>query len=49
MSYFHFLGSTECIGRVLPGDKRIVKPTIPGSQGQTSSTSVLEKLEFVLE
>ena len=46
MSYFHFLGSTECIGRV---DKRIVKPTIPGSQGQTSSTSVLEKLEFVLE
>ena len=52
MSHFHILGSAGWVGRVPPGDKRILKPTIPGSQGQASSTtthSVIEKVEFALE
>ena len=53
MSHFHFRLGVNWMGRESsPGDKRILKPTIPGSQGQASSTpthSVLQKLEFVLE
>ena len=39
MLHFHFLGSTGLVGRIPPGIKEfLAKPTIPGSQGQASST-----------
>ena len=37
MLTFPLLGSNWMGGESSPGDKRILEPTIPGSQGQASS------------